>query len=288
MSPATPHRVSPHVAIEVGARESPRRCHQTPSPRGCVRWCGLGDTRVSGVALLAHGRLWDQTLAHPEWPGVVLGGIRLVAGRARAGGALGGWGSGRARLGHPWAPLSIQKLGGNTSTGGLLRDFGMRSSPGNASHHRPWTRMGTSVLLQRGAGRGHQVGALLSHGSRSPRGLGTRRGLRSHGSEALPRSRWSDTGGASRPSVNYLASMFINQQFLCKQTHPEPLLPVTLATAPSRPWLGMCSGPPPGPQPRLQLFACSLLLLQGVFRPLRLPSVGSWASLLRDPGPPHH
>lgn len=191
-------------------------------------------------------------------------------------------------MGHPWAPLSIQKLGGNTSTGGLLRDFGMRSSPGNASHHCPRTRMGTSVLLQRGAGRGHQVGALLSHGSGSPRGLGTRRGLCSHGSEALPRSRWSDTGGASRPSVNYLASMFINQQFLCKQTHPEPPLPVTLATAPSRPWLGMCSGLPPGPQPRLQLFACSLLLLQGVFRPLHLPSVGSWASLLWGLGPPHH
>lgn len=89
------------------------------------------------------------------------------------------------------------------------------------------------------------------------------------------------------PAVNYLASMFINQQFLCKQTHPEPLLPVTLATAQSRPRLGMCSGLPPGPQPCLQLFAGSLFLPQGGFRSLDFLSIGSWASPSLNPGPPY-
>lgn len=90
------------------------------------------------------------------------------------------------------------------------------------------------------------------------------------------------------PPVNYLASMFINQQFLCKQTHPKPLLPVTLATAQSRPWLGMCSGLPPGPQPRLKLFARSLFLPQGGFRPLDLPITESWTFGLLGPGSVHH
>lgn len=144
--------------------------------------------------------------------------------------------------------------------------------------------MDTSVLLQRGTGRGHQVGALLSRGSCAGsvgHGLVTPRGLCSHS------SRWRDTGGASGPWVNYLASMFINQQFLCKQTHPKPLLSVTLATAQSRPWLGMCSGLPPGPQPSLQLFACSFFLPQGAFRLLDLLSIGSWASPSLNPGPPY-
>lgn len=37
----------------------------------------------------------------------------------------------------------------------------------------------------------------------------------------LPAWRWRDNSIASRPLVHYLACMFINQQFLCKQTHPQ-------------------------------------------------------------------
>lgn len=140
--------------------------------------------------------------------------------------------------------------------------------------------MDTSGLLQRGTGRDHQVGAPLSHGSpcwlcRDRRAGDTARAL-----QPLPRD-------GEIPAVNYLASMFINQQFLCKQTHPEPLLPVTLATAQSRPRLGMCSGLPPGPQPCLQLFAGSLFLPQGGFRSLDFLSIGSWASPSLNPGPPY-
>lgn len=135
---------------------------------------------------------------------------------------------------------------------------------------------GPSVPLRRGTGRAITWG--LSVPGVGTGGLGTRQG------SAASARRWRDTGGASA-ALNYLASMFINQQFLCKQTHPEPLLPVTLATAQSRPWLGMCSGLPPGPQPCLRLFACSLFLPQGVFRFLDLLSIGSSPSL--NPGPPY-
>lgn len=170
-----------------------------------------------------------------------------------------------APLGGAQAPLATPKRGGNTSSGAVQ---GFRG----ASHLCTW------VQLQRG--RGHQVGALLSHGSGSLRGLGTPGGLCSHS------SRWRDSGGASGPSVNYLASMFINQQFLCKQTHPELCFPSPWQQHRADPGSGCAPGSHLGHSPRLKLFACSFFLPQRVFRPWDLLSIGFWASPSLNPGPP--
>lgn len=178
--------------------KSPGRCHQTQSPVGSQgEGCDLGDTRVTQ---LARGRLWDQTWHIQR--GLERCWVGRADGTARAGDALRGWGY-QDSLGVPPWPLKIP--GNHPKTERWWPEEGFRDSSQNLG------ACGHLGAAPEGRGSGPSGGgSLVPRIREGTQGWGHPRALQPPRDAEIP--------------INYLASVFINQQFLCKQTHPEPLL----------------------------------------------------------------